>query len=161
MMWPTPYAMTTSLQLGGDRASHLILPVVPAESPLSPPRFSPPPGTPRPYVPDPWTLQISEFGKPTTFESGGSGSEKFPWGQKGGMDRLSYSVQDDHPEIASYRGEGETSVQLQNRKVVWRSHFYLHSDLTNFYFEFKRELFENGKLIREKSWNETVPRDHQ
>jgi predicted acyl esterase len=162
MMWPTPYAMTTSLQLGGDRASHLVLPVVPAEGPLRPPHFSAPRGTPElRYVAAPWTLQTFEFGKPTRFESGGGGTEKFPWGQKSQTGRLIYEVQDDHPEAASYRGENETSVQLHDRKVVWRSHFYLHSDQTDFYFQFKRELLENGKLIREKTWKETVPRDHQ
>ena len=30
MMWPTPYAMTTSLRLGGDTGSHVYLPIVPA-----------------------------------------------------------------------------------------------------------------------------------
>jgi hypothetical protein len=162
MMWPTPYAMTTSLQLGGDRASHLVLPVVSAESPLLPPRFSAPSGSPEPrYAAAPWSLQTFEFGKPARFESGVSGTEKFPWGQKSESGRLTYQIQDDHPEAASYRGEYETSVQLQNRKVVWRSHFDLHSDQTYFYFQFKRELMENGKLIREKTWKETVPRDHQ
>jgi hypothetical protein len=162
MMWPTPYAMTTSLHLGGDRASHLVLPVVPVAGPLLPPHFSAPSGTPEPrYVASPWTLQTFEFGKPTRFESGDGGTEKFPWGEKSQIGRLIYQVQDDHPEAASYRGEYETSVQLQDRKVVWRSRFDLHSDQTTFYFQFKRELLENGKLIREKTWNETVPRDHQ
>jgi hypothetical protein len=106
-------------------------------------------------------LQSSEFGKPTKVEFGGSGTDKFPWGQESQSGRLIYKVEDDHPEAASFRGEQETSVQLQDRKVVWRSRFDFHSDQTNFYFQFKRELLENGKLIRERTWKETAPRDHQ
>src|ERR1019366_4383643 len=39
--WPTPYAMTTTLQLGGDNGSHLTLPLVPP-SMYAAPQFAPP-----------------------------------------------------------------------------------------------------------------------
>jgi hypothetical protein len=35
------------------------------------------------------------------------------------------------------------------------------SDRENFYYTYTRRALENGKLIREKTWKETIPRDHQ
>jgi hypothetical protein len=37
----------------------------------------------------------------------------------------------------------------------------MHSDLKNFYYGYKRELVENGRVVRQKTWQETIPRDHQ
>jgi uncharacterized protein len=41
MMLPTPYSMTTSLELGGSDGSRIVLPVVPGHG-VAPPAFSPP-----------------------------------------------------------------------------------------------------------------------
>jgi hypothetical protein len=37
----------------------------------------------------------------------------------------------------------------------------VRSDKTNFYYLLARQLHENGKLIRERKWQEAIPRDHQ
>jgi hypothetical protein len=42
MVLPTPYAMTTSLILGGKNESRLVLPVVPVKGAAAPPVFGPP-----------------------------------------------------------------------------------------------------------------------
>jgi hypothetical protein len=34
------------------------------------------------------------------------------------------------------------------------------SDGKNFYYTYTRRVLENGKLIREKTWKETIPRHH-
>ena len=35
------------------------------------------------------------------------------------------------------------------------------SDLENFYYNYVRRLSVDGELIREKSWEDTIPRDFQ
>jgi predicted acyl esterase len=172
MFWPTPYAMTTSLYLGGDEPSRLLLPTVPTTGPLPPPHFGPVaqsdwPSSPQSASPNTpaWTLHRSEFGTPVTIESGRregwSRPQKWPWGTYYGRGFRKFEVQDDHPELASYVGNNDFRVQLPNRELIWHTEWDLHSDRTNFYYLLKRELRENGKVIREKEWKETIPRDHQ
>jgi hypothetical protein len=50
---------------------------------------------------------------------------------------------------------------LTGRILIWSVVIDFSSDLHNFYYHSERHLTENGKLIREKSWNDTIPRDHQ
>jgi hypothetical protein len=52
-------------------------------------------------------------------------------------------------------------VALPGRALVWGVVLNLKSDENNFYYHFERTLTENGKMIREKKWDETIPRDHQ
>jgi len=35
------------------------------------------------------------------------------------------------------------------------------SDARNFYYKYTRQLLKNGQLLKEKTWQETIPRDHQ
>ncbi len=171
MVWPTPYAMTTSLQLGGQQASRLVLPIVPRESKLPPPAFVPP--TPSSQLPgvhstgnwlpgELWTKLRDELNQATKWEwHGGVEGTQFPWGRTRHQDKLSFQVQDAHPEAASAHGEGETEVDLPGRDLLWSDTLDLHSDKTNFYYQFRRQLRKNGQLIRERNWQETIPRDHQ
>ena len=76
-------------------------------------------------------------------------------------DELRFEVQDAHPDIASAHGEGETDVDLPGRNLRWTDTLDVRSDKTNFYYKFRRQLRKNGQLIREKKWQETIPRDHQ
>src|SRR5207249_6873440 len=103
MFWPTPYTMTTSLYLGGEEPSRLLLPIVPVTSPLPPPHFNPvaqsgqpsfpqsaPPASPR------WTLTRSEFGKPAKVEIGRREytpkPEVWPWGRYNGRNFQIFEV---------------------------------------------------------------------
>jgi hypothetical protein len=72
-----------------------------------------------------------------------------------------FELRDDHPELASYTGGNDFRVQLPQRELTWHNEWDIRSDVANFYYRFKRELREDGKIIREKEWKETVPRDHQ
>jgi len=171
MIWPTPYAMTTSLQLGGQQPSRLVLPVVPLESNLAPPAFVPPAPPSRlpgvhssgDWLPgELWTKQRDELHQATTWEwHGGKEITQFPWGRTMHQDKLRFEVQDAHPDIASAHGEGETDVDLPGRALRWTDTLDVRSDKTNFYYKFRRRLLKNGHVIREKNWQETIPRDHQ
>jgi len=172
MFWPTPYSMTTSVYLGGEDAPRLLLPTVPVTGTLPAPHFnavakSDRPSSPQsapPSTPD-WTLHRSEFGAPVIIESGRkegwSKPQKWPWGLYQGRGYRSIEVQDDHPELAAYRGSSDFRVNLKNRELIWHSEWDVHSDTTNFYYLFKRQLWQDGKMIREKEWKETIARDHQ
>jgi hypothetical protein len=52
-------------------------------------------------------------------------------------------------------------VDLPGRNLRWTGTLDVRSDKTNFYYKFRRQLRKNGQLIREKKWQETIPRDHQ
>jgi predicted acyl esterase len=153
MIWPTPYSMTTALHLGSE--TRLLLPTVPLKSPLPSPHFSPVSDADRPPHPirqqvkeNAWVLHRAEFGKPTRLDIGGNPD-------------FFHEVDDDHPELASYSANPSFEVQLPGRKLIWRGHLNIRSDTANFYYSYRRELLENGKLIRERKWEEVIPRDHQ
>jgi hypothetical protein len=170
MIWPTPDSMNTSLYLGGADASRLELPVVPSES-SSRPKFPPvEPDPPMPenvtsegeaWPPQEWTVTHDLMnGKTRVFWSGNDSSE-FPWGRMKDHEQMSYEVQDSKPETNTVHGEASTTVELPNRTLVWSVVLDLRSDAKNFYYHFERHLTENGAQIRAKTWDDTIPRDHQ
>lgn len=174
MFWPTPYAMTTSLYLGGARAqaSRLLLPTVPVVSALPPPHFRSVAPSDRPMSPQSgpppsqarWTLQRGEHGKPTIVEEGRgqwSKPQAWPWALYSGRSHRVFAVQDEHPELASYTGFVDLREQFPRRELIWHTEWNVHSDRTNFYYDLKRELLENDKVIRTKEWQDAVARDHQ
>ena len=58
-------------------------------------------------------------------------------------------------------GEHRMTLELDGRTLVWEAELTFRSDLDNFYYTYARRLFENGALVRQKIWNDTIPRDHQ
>jgi hypothetical protein len=162
MMWPTPYAMTTTLALGGEQASALVLPSVPIESPLAPPQLTKLPVTAPGPPTDEWLVERDEFHQSAkwiwrTPES----SFELPWGKIRRKHLIEFDVEDAHPETASSHGEGETAVETGKRVLDFRYVFELKSDRVNFYYGYTRTLSENGRVVRTKTWKETIPRDHQ
>jgi len=145
--------MTTSLYLGGE--SRLLLPTVPLKGSLPPPHFNPVADSDRPPHPAKaqtadigWTVSRTEFGEPAKLVTGRKRQTVF-------------EVGDEHPELASYSANPSFEVHLPGRDLVWSGHLKIRCDQANFYYSYVRELMENGKLIREKKWEETIPRDHQ
>jgi hypothetical protein len=53
------------------------------------------------------------------------------------------------------------AVRPKDRALVWRGILDTHSDRRNFYVQYKRELVENGKVLRSKLWQPTVSLDVQ
>jgi hypothetical protein len=76
-------------------------------------------------------------------------------------EQMSYVVRDAKPAASTVHGEARTIVDLPGRTLVWSVILDLRSDEKNFYYHFERHLIENGKPLRDKTWEETVPRDHQ
>ena len=169
MLWPTPYPMTTDLQLGESR---VLLPVVPpAEQPA--PEFLPPADSPA--LPGFETLDAgtsSGYGEissvdrnPQTGEvtvtATNSGGSRYPWGTETYRETIEHRSSDDHPENTSVKGTHRMEVALEGRTLLWEAELSFRSDRQNFYYEYTRRLSENGEQLREQTWTDTIPRDHQ
>jgi hypothetical protein len=168
MIWPTPYAMTTTLQLGGDAGSRLTLPLVPP-SMYAAPEFSPPqPSEERNDIqsigfpwPGDWKTERDEVNAKTKVTWKGKSEEHYPWGNETDSERITYFADDKHPEISSVEGEAEIAIGLKEQTLTWQGHLTLSSDAHNFYYKYTRQLLKDGQPLRQKTWQETIPRDHQ
>ena len=89
--------MTTSLELGGDAGSRIVLPVVP-EHGIAAPAFSPPePSEERTDIksegfpwPGEWTVERDEARHKTTVHWKGKESGEYPWGKENDYENLTY-----------------------------------------------------------------------
>ena len=170
MLWPTPEPMTTELKLG---ASRLTLPVVPFEQrPV--PDFLPPSdddpefagvesiegGTVSGYGEISSVDRNPQTGAVVAKATNGYGT-RYPWGEERSHETIRYEVNDGNPAEAKMNGTHRLEVDLPGRKLVWEAGLDFRSDRENFYYSYYRRLTENGKPVREKTWNEVIPRDHQ
>jgi len=169
MIWPTPYVMTTSLYLGSEQASRIELPLVPVEGPAQPyfPAIEASPAlegvwsTGDIWPPKNWTVTRDLMSGTTRVIWSGEDAGHYPWGDTKDYEKMNYEAQDKHPALSTVRADASTTVILPNRTLVWSIVLNLRSDAKNFYYHFERHLTENGKEIRAKAWDETIPRDHQ
>jgi putative CocE/NonD family hydrolase len=170
MIWPTPYPMTSTLYLGGPETSRLELPIVPAQSSSKPkyPAVESAPPMPQPvtskgdtWPPQEWTVAHDLMNGTTRVFWRGDDSTQFSWGHMNDHEQMSYELKDSDPESSTVHGEGSTAVELPDRKLIWSVVLELRSDARNFYYHFERHLSENGQEIRKKTWDDTIPRDHQ
>jgi putative CocE/NonD family hydrolase len=170
MLWPTPDLMTTQLQLGTSR---LTLPVVPFE--LRPvPDFLPPSRDDAEYagVESLEAGTTSGYGEISSVDrnpatgtvvakaTNGSAT-RYPWGIERSHETIRYEINDSAPADAGVTGTHRLEVELPGRTLVWDAELTFRSDRENFFYTYRRRLTENGKPVREKTWNETIPRDHQ
>jgi uncharacterized protein len=171
-LWPmvlsTPYNMTTTLRLGKDEGSRLTLPTVPLYGD-KPSNISPPqPSEERTDLksfgfpwPGEWLVTRDEGRQKTTVLWKGKMGGQYPWGKETDLEKLTYEIDDSHPEINVIQGEAETTFELKGRVLVWSGNLSFNSDAKNFFYKYTRELRKDGALIRTKTWEETVPRDFQ
>jgi hypothetical protein len=172
MIWPTPYPVTTTLHLGGDEPTRLVLPIVPHEE-RPRPRFLAPEEDP--MLPGFGTLDegtTSGYGEISSIErdpqrrvtkvaATNAGGALYPWGTERTTESITHEAQDDRPEATSVLGEYRTIVALQDRTLTWEARLSFRSDRDNFHYAYVRRLLKDGVLVREKTWTDTIPRDHQ
>lgn len=174
MIWPTPFPMTTTLGVGSEMASHVLLPVIP-ESDLSQPNFLPPAKDPE--LPGYGSLEIEDETlsgyaevrrierHPLLFQtrvvaSGAEGSV-FPWAKIKYWESLIHEARDKDPARTGVTGKNRYIIELEDRTVTVEAELSFSSDPETFIYRYTRRVLENGKLIKEKTWEETIPRDHQ
>jgi predicted acyl esterase len=169
MIWPTPYSMTTSLTLGGEKGSRLVLPVVPPAPSAPSVSFAPPqPSEERSDIrtagfpwPGEWKLERDEARQKSTVYWRGKDESEFPWGKEVDLENLTYEIEDNRPEVNTVKGEAEGIVTLKDRVLTWRGHLLVTSNQQNFFYKYTRELLKDGQVVKQKTWQETIPRDHQ
>jgi len=158
VLWPSPYAMTTLLYTGGDRPSHIDLPVLPKLAYLSGnlPALPPEPAAQenKEAAPEskegeePW-LRVShdlEHGIHTT-------AVNLPWGGK-----IRCRVKADDPASASLQVSGSYAEKAGDRKVEVSSEGSLQGTKDEFVLDISCALFENDKPKRTREWKDRVPR---
>jgi len=173
MIWPTPFSMTTTLYLGGNEGTRLLLPVVP-------PAVRPRPQF-RPIEPREARLPgfehldegtASGYGEISSVDRNpqkgttrvvatNANAARFPWGEEHNEETITHEARDDKPEETSVRGDYRTTVKLPDRTLVFENHVHIRSDRLNFYYSSLKRLSKDGVLVREKPFEATLPRDHQ
>ena len=83
-----------------------------------------------------------------------------PWAKIKYWEDIIHTAQDNSPAKASVTGKTRYAIELENRIVTLEGDLSFTSDRENFYYIYTRRALKNGKLIREKTWKETIPRDH-
>jgi hypothetical protein len=111
--------------------------------------------------PGEWILQRDEGRQKTTVIWKGKAEEEYPWGKETNLEQMTYEIEDAHPAVNTVRGETETTYKLKDRTLTWRGHLLVTSDEKNFYYDYKREVLEDGRPVKQKTWKETIARDHQ
>jgi hypothetical protein len=173
MIWPTPYAMTTSLHVGGPQATRIELPVVPPGTRAAP-QFRTP-------EPDPSYASAGYGGYNSETVSGypeigvvsrnyldgtaravaeNAGTMSYPWGKVRYSERIEHKADDRHPEATGVASEVTQTITLPDRTLRFEGVLDFHSDLQNFYYTYTRRLLRNGELVRERKWTETIRRDY-
>jgi len=169
MNWPTPYSMTTSIMLGGEAASRIVLPRVPLHGPTAPAFVAPEPiEAPAGIValgggawPGEWTVLRDEAKQRSTVIWKGHTAASYPWGRFDHSEQLTYDVADAHPELARVRGDSEYIQAVKDHVLIWRGRLDVTSDAQTFFYKYTRTLLRDGTVIRTKTWEEPIPRDHQ
>jgi predicted acyl esterase len=171
MNWPTPYPMTTSVMLGGDSASRIVLPRVPLHGPTAPAFAAPEPieaphgitgiGGGGAAWPGEWTVLRDEARQRSTVTWKGTTAVSYPWGRFDHSEKLTYDIDDAHPDLARVQGDSEYIQAVKNHVLTWRGRLDVSSDAQTFFYKYTRTLLRDGVVIRTKTWEEPIPRDHQ
>ena len=86
---------------------------------------------------------------------------RYPWGTETYRETIRYEIKDKAPAERGCNGTHRLEVELPGRTLVWDAELTFRSDRENFHYRYLRRLTENGKPVREKTWNQTIPRDFQ
>jgi hypothetical protein len=170
MAWPTPYAMTTSLKVGGAEGSRLELPIA-TQSDDRVPVFQPPAEDPElPGFRNLESETVSGYAEiktivrdqreeTTTVTATNSGADEMPWGILRYDEKIVHEASDRDPARASVKTRYAITLEQPQRELTWEGVMELRSDAENFHYDYTRRLYEGKKLLREKHWQESIPRN--
>jgi gas vesicle protein len=111
--------------------------------------------------PGDWKTERDEVNAKTKVTWTGKSEETYPWGKETDSESITYVADDNHPEASSVQAEAEIVMALKQQTITWQGHLTLTSDSQNFYYKYIRQLLKDGQPIKQKTWQETIPRDHQ
>jgi len=166
MIWPTPHSMTTQLYTGAENTC-LELPVIPSVE-RSKPDFLPPEQwevrTDARYLESvPWPQGFYEWKRDlwsakTSVEWRGTSDFETRGNRYHTYERNYYETNDQSPAESRFSGQAGRRIELKGRILEIRSTLDVYSDENNFYVSIVRVVYENGKLVRQREWKETIPR---
>jgi uncharacterized protein len=165
MIWPTPHPMTTELHVGVED-TRMELPVIPPAD-RRVPAFLPPEPREEPtevhYLDGTSWLDNYEYKRDlwrtTTSLQWRNFSEWVNHGRHYRTDEWNYyETNDNRPAESRFHGEVKSTIDLKDRKLELRSTIDVRSDEKNFYVKIIRHLFKDDDLLRQREWNETIPR---
>jgi predicted acyl esterase len=166
MIWPTPYPMTTKLYLN-DAATRVELPVIPdvqyRDPAFLPPEPQEPSATGRYFESVAWPAGLYRFSKDLwtglrSLEWKGHGRFENLGNQYDTWERNYYETNDHNPAESRFSGEAGHRIDLGDRKLEIKSEIEVRSDATDFHITITRYLYEDGRLVRTRAWQETIPR---
>lgn len=166
MFWPTPHPMTTSLVVGGEQGSSITLPIIPRQgreaaskaaaavgsvnlSDHEAARFAAAPAGPG-WI-GPARIERDEIEGTTTVSYGIGTKSRIV---------VEYQAWDDDPATARYRGTLSVSWPGNEDVAGVYGETEITSDATTFHYRHMRRLLRDGRVVREKGWQEAIPRDH-
>jgi hypothetical protein len=169
MIWPTPDRMTTTLVTGVE-ATRIELPIVPAGR-LGAQAFRPTEKREvrmdaRDLGSDVWPQGTSEWKRDTA-----RGLVTYTWSGKSryeirdrrfeATEKNVYETNESDPANSRFLGEASDRIELRGRTIDVLTSAEIRSDAGNFHVTFVRRILENGRLLRRREWQETIPRDFQ
>jgi hypothetical protein len=70
-------------------------------------------------------------------------------------------VSDLRPDQAAVQMEHRIVHPIAGHLVIYMQHSEVRSDETDFHYTARRWVTQNGKVVREKTWSETIPRSYR
>ncbi len=173
MIWPNPSPLDFSLKLGGTQASALTLPLISNDKRANKPTFKLPSKDPKLEG-----YQTTETGTSSGFaeisgtnynpETGttqvvasNSNETSYPWAKWKTKEHIVHEINDFKPANAAVKSEYEITIQTKVDTLTWMGILDFKSDTKNFYYSYTRKLMKGQKSIRQKKWQDTIPRDFQ
>jgi hypothetical protein len=166
VVWPTPYAMTTSLATN-DARSALELPIIPPDPHAKVPRLPAP--EPRTEAPDARTIPRGRptgivvthdvLAKTTTVEF--MTRDVYAIGQReiDNIEKERYETHDDAPADSRFLGDEVHVIRTDNgRSLRVRTVIDMRSDSAAFHVTITRTLYVGDAQVRTRTWTDAIPR---
>jgi len=166
MTWPTPYPMTTKLYLGGDD-TRLELPLIPNVQRKAPAFRAPEPRERRTDIRHlgsaPWPQGFYEWKRDlwttkTSVEWKGYADSEIKGSRYHSWERNYYETNDQKPAESRFSGEAGHRIDTDGQTIEFKTTLEVQSDAQNFFVTVTRYISENGELLRQREWKETILR---
>jgi hypothetical protein len=165
MFWPTPAATKSRLRVGVED-TWFALPVIPFEDRPEPAFL---PSEPRQERTDArrvpgkgWPAKqktiVDHVKRTTSVEWRGESNYEIEGRKYYSFEEMLHLTHHEDPANSSFQGSAGHRIELEGRTLELKTELGVISDEKNFNVEFTRRIFENGFLIREKTWREVIPR---
>lgn len=168
LVWPTPYITTVQLSVGDPKGSRVSLPTVLEKDAkiIEMPKvgeIAQRPGVT--WITDKELTPFTVTNHPQHKIDVAEAEESSIWEVDGRTykrdNRLTYIISTEDPANTTFKGDGNYSVTVDGREIRAKSLTTIVSDEKNFTVKVQRKLYENSTLVREKEWQEVIPRDFQ